>query len=123
MTIGPPTVTPTGSGGSECSYDGQIQTYFNYTSDGVLGRYEGQFEICLGGYYGSVCDIGWDQLAAGAICRNQFGGNYGKRPSQLIATANLLHIMILHLPVDVVHLITYIRYHSIVSSLPSNACT
>ena len=71
--------TPPGSGGSECSFEGEILSNFNYTSTGGLfSRYEGHFEICIGGFYGSVCDIGWNQAAAQALCRDRFGSNYGK---------------------------------------------
>ena len=72
------TVMPTGGGGSECFYEGSIMSYFNYTSRGLLSQYEGEFEVCIGGLYGSVCDIGWDQTAAQAVCRDQYGSRYGE---------------------------------------------
>ena len=78
MTVPNTTAPPTGSGGSECFSDGSILSYFNYTFNGLSNQYEGDFEVCIGGFYGSVCDIGWDQVAAQAVCRDQFGSNYGK---------------------------------------------
>ena len=62
----------------ECSDEGELLPHFNNTSDGQLSRYEGTFEICVGGFYGSVCDIGWNQIAAHALCYSQFGSGYGK---------------------------------------------
>ena len=62
----------------ECFNEGEIISYLNYTFDGLFSRYEGDFEICIGGVYGSVCDIGWDDAAAQAFCRDRYGSNYGK---------------------------------------------
>ena len=78
ITVPTTTVMPTGGGGSECFYEGSIMSYFNYTFRGQLNQYEGEFEVCIGGLYGSVCDIGWDQAAAEAVCRDQFGSRYGE---------------------------------------------
>ena len=89
----PTTTTPPGNGSFECSYEGDILTYFNYTSDGVLSRNEGEFEICIGGRYGSVCDIGWDEAAAQALCRDRFGSNYGMLLTCCMCTS-VLHIII-----------------------------
>ena len=61
----------------ECFNEEQIISYLSFTSDGLLGRYEGDFEICIGGLYGSVCDIGWDDAAAQAFCCDRYGSNYG----------------------------------------------
>ena len=71
------TPTPPGNGTFECTYEGDIISYFNSTPDGLTSQYEGEFEICIGGFYGSVCDIGWDEAAAQALCRDRFGYNYG----------------------------------------------
>lgn len=68
-TISPP--------GNECSYEGQINANFTEIGNGILSRYEGVFEVCIGGVLGSVCDIGWNEAAAQAICRDRFGYNYG----------------------------------------------
>ena len=76
-TILPPTTSPPGNGTFQCTYEGDIINYFNQTSSGPLGQFEGVFEVCIGGSYGSVCDIGWDEGAARAICRSQFGLSYG----------------------------------------------
>ena len=75
-TMLPPTTPPPGN---DCSYEGQISTNFTQTliGNGVFSRYEGVFEVCIGGVSGSVCDIGWNEAAAQAICRDQFGSNYG----------------------------------------------
>ena len=62
---------------TECFFDGEIITYLNSTFDGFFNQYTGDFEICIGGVYGSVCDIGWNDAAARAFCRDQFGSNYG----------------------------------------------
>ena len=68
---------PPGNGTFDCSYDGQIIGNFTQFTIGALSRYEGIFEVCIGGVLGSVCDIGWNETAAQAICRDQFGYNYG----------------------------------------------
>lgn len=68
---------PPGNGTFDCTYEGEIRTNFTQTSNGPLGRFEGVFEVCVGGDLGSVCDIRWDETAAQAICRDQFGSSYG----------------------------------------------
>ena len=73
-TVVPPTTPPPGN---DCSYEGQISTNFTQISNGLFSRYEGVFEVCIGGVLGSVCDIGWNEAAARAICSGQFGSNYG----------------------------------------------
>ena len=62
----------------ECFFEGDVIPYLNFTSDGIFSQYEGDFEICIGGLYGSVCDIGWDDNAAQAFCRDRVGSSYGK---------------------------------------------
>ena len=62
----------------ECFVEGEVLSYFNDTSHGGLSRFEGTFEICIGGYYGSVCDIGWNQAATQTLCHSQFGSRYSK---------------------------------------------
>ena len=81
-----PTTSPPGNGTFQCTYEGDVINYFNQTSAGPLGRFEGVFEVCVGGFYGSVCDIGWDEAAAQAICRNQFGSSYGTLCISLLCT-------------------------------------
>ena len=76
-TMLPPTTPPPGNGTFDCSYEGQISTNFSLIGNGLLSQYEGVFEVCIGGVLGSVCDIGWNEAAAQAICRNRFGSNYG----------------------------------------------
>lgn len=62
----------------ECSVEGELLNYFNSSFVDYLRHYEGAFEICIGGLYGSVCDIGWNQAAAQAVCHSQFGEGYSK---------------------------------------------
>ena len=77
MTTMMPSVMPT-SGGRECFFEGDVRPYFNFTFDGQRSSYEGEFEVCIRGSYGSVCDIGWNQVAAQAVCRDRFGSFYGE---------------------------------------------
>ena len=70
------TTSPPISG--ECS-DGEIRTDFVNISRGQFRQFEGTFDICAGGLFGRVCDIGWNQLAAQAVCRREFGDGFGKR--------------------------------------------
>ena len=74
---------PPGNTTFDCSYEGEIRANFTQTSSGVLGRFEGVIEVCVGGDLGSVCDIGWDEAAAQAVCRDRFGSNYGMLLSEL----------------------------------------
>ena len=62
---------------SDCSVEGEILPDFNDTSDRLFRHFEGTFEICVDGFYGSVCDIGWNQEAAQTLCHDQFGSSYG----------------------------------------------
>jgi hypothetical protein len=69
--------TPTPPPGNGCSYEGQLSANFTQINNGALGRFEGVIEVCIGGVVGSVCDIGWNEAAAQAVCRDRFGSNYG----------------------------------------------
>ena len=57
---------------------------FNVTSSNMLvnGEYvyvvEGMLELCIGGFLGPVCDIGWDDTDATVFCREAQGIDYGK---------------------------------------------
>ena len=62
----------------ECFIQGEILPYLNETSQRGLHSFQGTFEICIGGLYGSVCDIGWNQLAAQTLCRDLYGNEYSK---------------------------------------------
>ena len=77
FTTTPPTVTTPPP--IECSTEGEILPYFriNETSAGRHLAFEGTFEICIRGLYGSVCDIGWNQAAAQTLC-SQFGSRFIK---------------------------------------------
>lgn len=68
-----------GSGTPRECYEGSIRTNFKYDIIGeLLLSLEGTFEVCVNGQYGSVCDIGWDEQDALAICRDEIGSNVGK---------------------------------------------
>ena len=42
---------------------------------GGVNEYEGRVEICMSGVWGSVCDSGWDDADAYAVCRQlQYAG-------------------------------------------------
>ena len=75
-----PTTTP--------CVEGEIRSNFVQTSFGQLGSFEGPFDICVGGSFGRACDIGWNQVAAQAICQNEYGDGFGK-PELL--SYNLFH--------------------------------
>ena len=62
----------------ECSIQGEILPYLVERSHRGLRSFQGTFEICIGGLYGSVCDIGWNQLAAQTLCGDLYGNEYGK---------------------------------------------
>ena len=57
---------------TECFNEGEV-----IFSNSSVNEYEGTFEICFGGLYGHVCDIGWRQSAAEFVCRSQFGEGIG----------------------------------------------
>lgn len=74
----PITVPATTAPPIECSVEGEVLPYFSETSDGRVQVFQGTFEICIGGLYGSVCDITWNQSVAQALCHNQFGRKFSK---------------------------------------------
>ena len=47
-----------------CSVEGSVRL-----SDGATAR-EGRVEVCRGGYWGSVCSIGWSRLNSLVACRS-----------------------------------------------------
>ena len=38
----------------------------------------GRVEVCNGTFYGSVCDLGWDEADAQVVCRDYFGEGYSE---------------------------------------------
>ena len=55
-------------------FDGDVRTvnttFSSYEVNGDFFNIEnGTFEVCLGGVYGSVCDLGWSNEDAAVLCR------------------------------------------------------
>ena len=85
-TVTPPTDDGSGSGSGsgerpttrrECYSEGSINPNLLDYDYGLLTSVVGPIEICVDGRYESLCDIGWDELHAQALCRRQIGGNSG----------------------------------------------
>ena len=78
-----------GSGGGpitpdpECYSEGRVNLGpLDYDFSGLLSSVVGPIEICVDGQYLSLCDIGWDEANAQALCRQRLGYNVGKQPNQ-----------------------------------------
>ena len=48
---------------------------FTETGQYITG---GLVQICLDGVYHTICDVGFDEMAAEIACRSQFGDSYCK---------------------------------------------
>ena len=40
--------------------------------------YEGRVEVCINGYWGHICDDGWNTAKAMVVCKQLFGENISK---------------------------------------------
>ena len=85
-TVSPPTDDGSGSGSGsderpitprECDSEGSVNPSLLDYDYGLLASVVGPIEICVNGRYESLCDIGWDEFDAQALCRREIGGNSG----------------------------------------------
>ena len=61
----------------ECYTEGSVNPNLLDYDYGLQASVMGSIEICVDGRYESLCDIGWDELDAQALCRRQIGINSG----------------------------------------------
>ena len=55
----------------ECNNEGGInQSLIHYGSSDLYLTLEGPVEVCIDGQYESLCDIGWDEADAQALCHS-----------------------------------------------------
>ena len=83
-SVTPPTDDGSGSGSGErpttrreCYSEGSVNPSLLDYDFRLLISVVGPIEICVDGQYESLCDIGWDELDAQALCRRQIGINSG----------------------------------------------
>ena len=82
ISVTPPTDNGSGSGGGpitrECYSEGSVNpSLLDYDYDGLMYSVEGPIEICIDGQYESLCDLGWDEVDAKALCRQLIGSSNG----------------------------------------------
>ena len=78
-TIVPPTSVPPTIVPPTCS-DGEFQiavTNVSINSDGLSGVVTGRVEVCYNSAYGSVCDLGWDEVDARVLCSTYLSSTFG----------------------------------------------
>jgi hypothetical protein len=100
ISVTPPTDIGSGSGEGpttprECYSEGSVNPSLLDYDYGILTSVVGPIEICVNGRYESLCDIGWDQLDAEALCRRRIGSNSGTqlfRGDFLLSSLILSHI-------------------------------
>ena len=61
----------------ECFSKGSVNPSLLDYDYGLLTSVEGPIEICVDGQYESLCDLGWDENDAKALCRRRIGYNSG----------------------------------------------
>ena len=61
----------------ECFSEGSVNPSLLDYDYGLLTSVEGPIEICVDGQYESLCDLGWDENDAKALCHQRIGYNSG----------------------------------------------